>query len=167
MIEKYSPEVIFVWKYFVLVGQIGTAGIDQVDAGEVVLTGNVLGAQVFFDADRVIGAALHRRVVGNNDALDSINASDAGDDACPGHIVFAIHVVGGKLGKLKKGRTWIDQQIDTLSGQQFASSLMTCLIALATALFDLFDQGFQIIHQRLHLSGVVSEGVGPGVELRG
>ena len=166
MIEKNSPEVVFVRKDLVLIGQISAAGIDQVDAGEVVLAGNVLCAQVFFDADRVIGAALHRGVVGNNDTLHTLDAPDAGDDSCTGYSVFVIHGVRCKLGKLKKGRARINQHIHTFSGKQFASSLMTCLIALSSALFDLFDQGFQIIHQRLHLSGVVNEGLGSGVELR-
>ena len=49
--------------------QVGAAGIDEVDAGQVVFARNLLCTQVFLHGDRVVGAALDGGVVGDDHAL--------------------------------------------------------------------------------------------------
>ena len=49
--------------------------------GEVVLLGDLLRAQVLLHRQRVVGAALHRGVVRDDDHLAPAHAPDAGDDA--------------------------------------------------------------------------------------
>ena len=51
---------------------------------------------------RVVGAALHRRVVGDDHALDAIHAADAGDDGGRRYVA-AIHAVRGELRDFEKG----------------------------------------------------------------
>jgi hypothetical protein len=109
LIEKNPTKMIFVWEYFVLIGQVGSAGIHQIDARQMVFSRDVLSAKVLFDAHRVVGAALYSGVVGDDDAFNTGNATDARDDACCGHIVLTVHVVSRKLGKFQKRRAGVEQ----------------------------------------------------------
>jgi hypothetical protein len=58
---------------------------------------DLLRAQVLFDSDREVGAALHGGIVGDDDALPPRHPTDAGNDTAAGDIP-AIHAVSGKLG---------------------------------------------------------------------
>ena len=62
-------------------GQVGTAGLDQGDHRQPVLRGDLVGAQDLLERPRVGGAALDRRVVGDDHALDALDDADAGDHA--------------------------------------------------------------------------------------
>ena len=57
------------------------AAVDEVDARQAVLEGDLLGPQVLLDGHRVVGAALDGRVVGDDHAGRALDAADAGDDA--------------------------------------------------------------------------------------
>src|SRR5690606_177430 len=81
-------EVFLVREYFVLLREVGTTGINQVDAGQPVFFGDGLGANVLFDGQRVIGAALDGGIVGQHQAFDAANPSDAGDDAGRRHPIL-------------------------------------------------------------------------------
>ena len=70
-------------EHLVLVRQVGAAAVDQIDAGQPVLLRDLLRAQMLLHRHREIGAALHRRVVGDDHALAPGHAADAGDDARP------------------------------------------------------------------------------------
>jgi hypothetical protein len=112
--------VFLVREDFVLHGQKGAAGVDQIDAGQAIFQGDFLGAQVLLDGQRVVGAAFHRRVVGDDHAFDAVNAADAGDHRRRRHIA-AIHVVSGELADLKKRRAGIKQAADAFARQQLAA----------------------------------------------
>ncbi len=81
LVVEDAPEVLLVGEDLVLHRQVGTAGVDEVDAGEPVLERHLLGAQVLLHGERVVGAALHRGVVGDDHALAPRDAPDPGDDA--------------------------------------------------------------------------------------
>ncbi|KWV85103.1 hypothetical protein PFLmoz3_05251 [Pseudomonas fluorescens] len=120
LVEEDPPEMLTVGEHLVLARQVGAAGVHQVDTRQAVLLGDGLGAQVFFNGQRVIGAAFDRGIVGHNHAFDAFHPADAGNH--PGsRDVFAIHLVGGQLAQLEKRRTRIEQTVDTLAGQQFAA----------------------------------------------
>ncbi len=70
-------------KDLVLLRQEGAAGIDHVDAGQIVLPRDVLRAQMFFHRHRIIGAALDGGIVGDNDAFAARDPADAGDRYSP------------------------------------------------------------------------------------
>ena len=61
--------------------QVRAAGLDQRDRREPVLLGDLRGPEDLLDRPRVRGAALHRRVVGGDHALDALDHADAGDHA--------------------------------------------------------------------------------------
>jgi hypothetical protein len=87
LVEEDAAEVVAVGEDLVLLGQEGAAGIHQVDARQAVLLGDLLGAQVLLHRHRVVGAALHGGVVGDDHALDAADPADAGDHPGRGRVV--------------------------------------------------------------------------------
>ena len=81
LVVEDAAEVVAVGKHLVLLGQEGAAGVDQVDARQVVLLRDLLRAQVLLHRHRVVGAALHGGVVGDHHAVHALDAADAGDHA--------------------------------------------------------------------------------------
>src|SRR5690606_3022284 len=78
LVVEDAPEVVAVGKDLVLVGQVGAARVDQVDAGQVVLLGDFLGAQVVIDRQRVVGADVDRGVDADDHEFGAADPVDAG-----------------------------------------------------------------------------------------
>ena len=95
LVVEDAAEVVAVGEDVVLEGQEGATGIDEIDAGEVVLLGDLLGAEVLAHGQGVVGAALDGGVVRDGDALAPAHTPDAGDDAGGGHLVI-VDAVGGE-----------------------------------------------------------------------
>ena len=105
LVEEDPAEVLAVGEDLVLHRQERAAGVDEVDAGQVVLGGDGLRAQVLLDRDRVVGAALDGRVVGDDHDLAAADPADAGDDAgararrsSPSYIPFAASGLSSRNG---------------------------------------------------------------------
>ena len=108
LVEEDAAEVIAVGKDLRPVRQVRAAGVDEIDAGKMVFPRDLLRTDVFLHCERIVGAALDGGVVAHDHARATGNAADAGDHA--GSMdVAAVHVVGGELGELEKGRAGIDQ----------------------------------------------------------
>ena len=150
-------------KTSVLVGQIGAAGIDQVDARQPVLARDLLGAQVLLDRDRVVGAALDRGVVGDDHALAAHHPADAGDDAGARHLVV-VHAVRGELRQLQERRARVEQAPHPLARQQLAARQVALARPLVAALLDPLHHRVQVVDQRTHRRGVRLEGGRPGID---
>ena len=84
LVEEDAAEVLAVGEHLVLRGQEGAARVDEVDAGQAVVQRHLLRPQVLLHRHRVVRAALDGRVVGDDDALASRDAADAGDEPAPG-----------------------------------------------------------------------------------
>ena len=80
VVEKAS-EVEAIRKHVRLFGQEYAARIDQVNAGQAVLEGDLLGADVLLDRLAYVGAALHGGVVGRDHRLLPVDHADARHDA--------------------------------------------------------------------------------------
>ena len=120
LVEEDPPEVVAVGKHLGLVRQVGPAAVDQVEARQPVLARDLLRAQVLLDRQRVVGAALHRRVVGDDHALPARDAPDPGDHPRAGHLVV-VEPVGDQLADLEERRARIEQPLDPLPRQQLAA----------------------------------------------
>ena len=120
LVEEDAPEVFLVRKYLVLARQVCAARVDQVDTGQPMLLGHALRTQVLLHGDRVIRAALDRRIVADHHALAARDAADAGDDPGARRLV-AIHAVGGQRRQLEERGARIEQHFDAIAGQQFAA----------------------------------------------
>ncbi len=112
--------MLAVREHLVLSRQVGAAGVHQVDAGQAVLAGDGLRAQVLLHRQRVVGAAFHGGVVGDDHALDAFDAADTGHHAGSSD-VFAIDLMGGQRREFEKGRAGVEQGIDALAHQELAA----------------------------------------------
>jgi hypothetical protein len=77
------------------------AAVDQVDARQPVLEGDLLCAQVLLHGHRVVRAALDGRVVGDDDAGRRLDRADAGDDPGARGVVL-VEAVGGQWAELEE-----------------------------------------------------------------
>src|SRR6186713_2873273 len=84
LVVEDAAEVFGVGKYFILARQMRAARVHEVHAGQAVFLGDALRAQMLLDADGVVRAALHRRIVAYHHAFTASNPTDAGDDAGAG-----------------------------------------------------------------------------------
>ncbi len=116
MPAKDAPEMVAVGKDLVLRRQERPARIDEIEAGQPVLAGDLLGAQMLLDGHREIGAALDRRVVGDDDAFAARNPADTGDDP-GGRNLAVIHAVSRQLREFEKRRARIEQRPHPLARQ--------------------------------------------------
>ena len=103
LVVEDAAEMPLVGKDLVLQRQEGAAGIDHVDAGQIVLPRDVLRAQMLLHGHRIIGAALDGGVVGDDHAFAARDAPDAGDDAGGMHVA-AIEAVGRQRRQLEERR---------------------------------------------------------------
>ena len=81
LVVEDAAEVVLVGKDFGLHRQKRAARIDQVNAREQVVEGDLLRAQMLLHGHRKISAALDGRVVGDDHRLAAVDSTDAGDDA--------------------------------------------------------------------------------------
>ena len=102
-------------KHFILIREIGAAGIYQVDTGEVVFLGDVLSTQMLFHRDGEVGTTFDRCVIDDDDALLPVNPPDACNDTGGRYIIFAVHVVRSQLREFEKRRAWIYQCVDPVA----------------------------------------------------
>ena len=112
--------MFLVRKYLVLCRQEGTTRIDEVNARQSVLLGNFLRAQVFLDGERIISAAFDGRVVRDDDALGTVYATDARDDAGRWNIIV-VDLVAGESAEFQERFRIVNQHPDAIAGQQLAT----------------------------------------------
>ena len=120
LVEEDPAEVLPVGEHVVLHRQERAAGVDEVDARQPVLGGDCLRAQVLLHRDRVVGAALDRRVVGDDHGLPAADPADAGDDAGAGHGV-AVHPGRGERAQLEERAARVEQPVHPVAHQQLAA----------------------------------------------
>jgi len=85
----------------------------------MVLARNLLGAQVLLDRDRIVGAGLDGRIVGDDHALAPRHPPDPGDQRCAGDVP-AVHAVGGELRELEERAPGVEQHPDSLARGELA-----------------------------------------------
>ena len=143
LVVEDAAEMLAIRKHLVLVGQIGAAGIDQIDAGQPVLARDLLRPQMLLHGDRKIGAALDGGVVGDDDAFLPHHLADAGDDAARRH-VLAIDAMPGERRELEERRARIEQQPHALARQQLAAREVALARLRAAALGDARQQRLEL-----------------------
>jgi hypothetical protein len=113
--------VFAVREHLVLARQERSAGVDQIEAGQPVLTRDLLCAQMFLDGDRVVGAALHRRVVGDDHAFATGDSADACDHSGARALV-AVHAVGGQRRHFQQWAARVQQTVHPVTRQKFPAA---------------------------------------------
>ena len=133
--------------------QVRAAGLDQGDGREPVLLGDLGGPEDLLDRPRVRGAALHRRVVGGDHALDALDDADARDDRGTDGEVGP---PAGQRAELEERRPLVDEQLDPLARHQLPARLVALDVLLPAAghrlgvlgveLRELGEHGLSVAH---------------------
>ena len=117
-----------------LAGEVGSPRFGQVDEGQVVGGGHLLGPQALGHGGRARGAAPNGGVVCADDAHGALDQPDPGDQAAAQRIVGA---PPGQGAELQERRVAIHQQVDALAHQQPSPLAVSGHVAVAAALDDL------------------------------
>ncbi len=160
LVEEDAAEMVAVREDLVLHGQERPARVDEVEARQAVLLGDLLRAQVLLDRERVVRAALDRRVVRDDQALAALDDADAGDDPRRGRVA-AVEVPGGERVQLEEGRAGVEQAVDALAREELPARAVLLDRLRAAALGDLRVPRAELLDERLHAAPVLGErGVG-------
>ena len=149
LIVEDAAEMPLVGENLVLLRQKRAAGIDHVDAGQIVLPGDILRPQMLLHRHRIIGAALDGGVVGDDHAFAPRDPPDPSDDARRMHVA-AIEIIGRQRRQFEKGRAGIDQEIDALARQHLAPRRVPGARGFAAAAGHLIELVAEFCDQRPH-----------------
>src|ERR1700712_2520656 len=86
---------------------------------------------MFLHGDRVVRAALDRRIVGHDEALPTRHPTDARDHPRTGALVV-VHAVGGERRQLEERASGVEQSVDPVTRQQLAPADVTLPRTLRT-----------------------------------
>ena len=157
LVEEDAAEVVAVREDLVLQGQEGPAGVHEVDAGQVVLQRDVLGAQVLLDRERIVGAAFDRGVVGDDHDVASVDHADAGDQAGGLGRVGRIDVMGGEAGELEKRGIGVEEEFQALADQELLAGFVEVAGGLGAAELGFFGEGAELLDYAAVVLGVLLE----------
>ena len=110
--------------------QVRAAGLHQRDHRQPVLQRDLIGAQDLLQRPRIARAALDRRVVGHDDALDTFDNADAG------HHARADGEVGApcrEWAQFQERRVGVDQHFDAFARGHLAAVMVALDVLLAAA----------------------------------
>ena len=123
LIVKNAAEMVAVGKDLVLQRQERAAGIDEIDARQMILLGDLLRAQMLFDRHRIVRSALDGRVVGDDDAVLPFDDADAGDDS-GGRRIRLRTCRTPRAPRVRGSRSGIDESFDPLASGEFVAAAM-------------------------------------------
>ncbi len=113
-----------VYKDFALVHQVGATAFHQIDHRQLVLAGDLLGAQGLAQTHGRHGAAFDRAVACGYQATPSRHHADA-DDGAAAHdrllSIVVVHVETGQAAEFQEGRAPVQQAGDAFARQQLAA----------------------------------------------
>jgi hypothetical protein len=116
------------------------------------LLGDFLRPQMLLHGQGEVGAALHRRIVGDDHDLAARDPADAADHArarrAVGVLRIAVHAVGGQLADLEEGRAGIQQAVDAVAGQQLAARDVAVAAGVGPAARGLGHLGVEFVAER-------------------
>ena len=116
--------MVAVGEDLVLIGQVRTARIDQIDAGKRAFLGDFLRPQVFFHGHRVIGAAFDRRVIGDDHDILPHDATDPRDHARAGGRV-PVHAMRRRRADFQKRAARVQQVCNPFARRHFPARDVT------------------------------------------
>ena len=123
LIVENTAKMVSVWKHTGPRRKISAAGIHEVNARQVVLPGDFLGAQMLLHGQRIVCAALNGRIIHDEHALCPLDAANARDNASARNDIV-VDFVRCQLGKFEERRTRIEQCENPFARQQFPAGQM-------------------------------------------
>lgn len=109
--------MVLVGEYVILLRKESASRIDQVNAGQLVLHGNLLGSNVLFNRDWVVCTTLVGEVVCDDHALTAVYHSNSSDNVARRNLL----VKACKLAKCQERRASVKKLANPISGIKFAS----------------------------------------------
>jgi hypothetical protein len=124
-----------------------------------------LRAEVLLDGEGVVGAALHGRIVRDDDALAPLHEADPGHHAGRGRVAV-VEVPGRERGELEEGRALVEQPLHAFPDEELAARLVLLAGVGTPALGDLRQASPELAHETAEVLFVLPEvarsGVDPG-----
>ena len=157
--------MIAIGEHLGLERQERAAGIDEIDARQTVLQRDLLGADVLFHRQGIVGSSLDRCVVGDDQDLPSRHAADAGDDAGRRRPVV-VEIPCGERRQFQKRRTGIEQLVDALADRQLPLGAVPLEVFLAAAESRLGGPRPQLRDERDHAAAVALEVIRSRIDVR-
>jgi hypothetical protein len=112
LVVEDASKVVAIGEDIGLVRKVGTTAVDEVDARQTILLGDLLCSEMLFDGDGIVCAALDtasvsildvgaicrdlRAVIGNNHAHGAFDCADACDDTSGSYFFSRIHFMAGQ-----------------------------------------------------------------------
>ena len=149
LVEEDPPEVVAVGEDLGLQREERAARVDEVDAGQAVLARDLLGAEVLLDRERVVGAALDRRVVRDDHALTALDDADPGDDPGRGRVAV-VEVPGRERVQLEERGARVDEPVDPLARGELPARAVALDRLVAAARSHLRGALAELRDERLH-----------------
>src|SRR5215472_5168880 len=146
LVVEDASKVLAVRKDFGLQGEKCSTGINQVDTGQVVLFGDLLGSQMLFNSHRIVSAAFDGCIISNNDAFLALDEPDPCYDASRWCLVI-VHIPRCQWAEFQEGSIRITEQLDAFACQQ--------LIAFAVFVYGLFSS--TLLHQLYALTKLLEQ----------
>ena len=165
LVVEDAPEVVAVGEDLILIGQVGTTGIDQVQTRQPVLLRHFLGPQVLLNRHGVVGAALHCGVVAHDHAVDPADAADTGNQASARRVAV-VHTQGRQRRQLEKRGAGVKQHLHPVARQQFAARRVTRAGGFAATRGSALDLHAQVVDQGAHGTRIGLEISRTWIELR-
>ncbi len=119
LVVEDATEVIEVGEDLVLKRQKCPARIDEIQAGQVIFLGDLLGAQMLFDRHREVRSAFDGGIVGDDEHFAVPDAPDAGDDACARRFKI-VHADCRERGEFEEWRARVEQAFNAVAHEEFA-----------------------------------------------
>ena len=164
LVVEDAAEVLLVREDLRLQGQEGPTAVHQVKAGQLVLQGDLLGAEVLLHGQGVVGATLHCGVVGYDHAGPALHHTDARHHARRrNRIVVDAH--GGQHAGLQEGGAGIAEGSDAVPHEDLALAGVAGLGLLAAPLPEGGLYGFQLLADGQVLFAVRDEFLGGGSDM--
>jgi hypothetical protein len=107
---------------------------------------------VLLHGHRVVRAALHRCVVGDDDAGCALDLTDAGHHPGSGRVPV-VQTVGRQGGELEERGTRVDEPVDPFADRKLAALAMAgdrAIVARGAALRQLPRAAAEVLHQAPH-----------------
>ena len=152
LVVEDATEVIAVREDIRLEREERATAVDEIDARQPILEGDLLGSKVLLDRHRVVGAAFDGRVVGDDDAGRALDPADAGDDARAGRVVV-VQAGRGEGAQFQERAAGVREAVDALPDGQLAALAMAldgAVVAAGAATRDLGLASAQIGDEGRH-----------------
>ena len=133
LVVEDAPEVVAVGEDLGLQREERAARVHEVDRREAVLERDLLRAEVLLDRDRVVGPALHGRVVRDDHDGAALDPADARHEAGP-RCGAVVETVPCERRDLEEGRVGVEESLEALAHRKLPARDVALPLFLASAL---------------------------------